>query len=188
MTQAGQPQFRQLTLDDGAAQAAKAAGMRPSLAERFWSHVERGEGCWLWTGSRQYGHRYGLTTVAGKTRLAHRVAWELTNGPIPDGLYVCHRCDNPPCVRPDHLFLGTPSVNNLDAVAKRHNIHAAAPERLARGERVNTAKLTEDDVRAIRARAAAGGVTYRQLADEYGLRDVKGIYLIVNRRTWRHVE
>jgi hypothetical protein len=95
------------------------------IAERFWTKVERleGEGCWLWTATRSAGRGdrsnwYGSVRVNNAMRRAHRVAWELTYGPIPDGLKVLHRCDTPPCVRPDHLFLGTDLDNALDRNAK----------------------------------------------------------------------
>src|SRR5438034_5336909 len=82
---------------------------------RFWKTVLMTPTCWLWTGSIRPDGR-GWTTF-GRERgiiLAHRLAWELTNGPIPDGIAVCHHCDNPRCVRPDHLFLGTQRDNLRD--------------------------------------------------------------------------
>lgn len=98
------------------------------LPVRFWSKVRKaeGEGCWLWQGARGAGG-YGQIGVwrqgpNGRRVLvkigAHRVAWELTNGSVADGLHVLHRCDTPACVRPDHLFLGTSSDNGADMVAK----------------------------------------------------------------------
>lgn len=93
------------------------------VAIRFARLVERGPGCWLWKGARQpngYG-RFSAYSKARKTQMAHRWAWILANGPIPDGMRVLHRCDNPPCVNPAHLFLGTDSDNMRDCVAKgRH--------------------------------------------------------------------
>lgn len=90
---------------------------------RFWSHVDKTGDCWLWTASvfkDRYG--YGKFNAASEkpTRVvyAHRFSWELANGPIPDGLWVLHHCDNPPCVRPDHLFLGTQSANVADMHSK----------------------------------------------------------------------
>jgi hypothetical protein len=85
---------------------------------RFWEKVEKSEGCWLWTASRHtdgYG-RFGPNHAEAKR--AHRVAYELEVGPIPPGMLVCHRCDTPLCVRPDHLFLGTIGDNNRDMEAK----------------------------------------------------------------------
>lgn len=84
------------------------------LAERFWAKVDRSsDGCWEWTGGR-FDEGYGTIRVAGRSLKTHRVAWELVQGAIPEGLCVCHRCDNPPCCRPDHLFLGTREENNRD--------------------------------------------------------------------------
>jgi len=94
-------------------------GPKPKpLGERFWSHVAKSDGCWLWTAHVNrtgYGH-FALSRSRGRS--AHRVSHELNIGPIPSGMLVCHRCDNPRCVRPDHLFLGTPSDNMHDKVAK----------------------------------------------------------------------
>lgn len=83
------------------------------LSERFWPKVEKTDGCWLWTANTR-PNGYGLFGSVG----AHRVAYELCVGPIPSGMYVCHRCDNPACVRPDHLFVGTQLDNMRDMVTK----------------------------------------------------------------------
>lgn len=94
-------------------------------AERFWAKVDLSGECWVWTGSRAGGTKvggYGRFYLHGRVMPAHRRAWELTSGPIADGLLVLHRCDNPPCVRPDHLFLGSYRDNMLDASAK-NRIH-----------------------------------------------------------------
>jgi hypothetical protein len=92
------------------------------LADRLWRKVEKTDSCWVWTG---YRNKTGYGMI-GKERtrgcsLTHRVSWELAHGPIPNGLFVCHKCDNPGCVRPDHLFLGSQKTNMADCSAKgRH--------------------------------------------------------------------
>lgn len=88
------------------------------LGDRFWSKVDRSGDCWTWTASRTR-HGYGRIGLGhDRVETAHRVSWMLANGPIPEGVFVCHRCDNPPCVRPDHLFLGTALDNIRDMIAK----------------------------------------------------------------------
>ena len=100
------------------------------LAERFWAKVPTlGVGCWEWAGGRDNDEGYGRIREGrggSPFLLTHRVAWELTQGPIPDGLMVLHKCDNPPCVRPDHLFLGTNTDNMRDASAKGRMQHGEA--------------------------------------------------------------
>jgi hypothetical protein len=91
---------------------------RQSFEDRFWSKVRKTEGCWEWTAGT-YRKGYGKFSVARSTNAqAHRVSWQMGSGPIPDGLFVCHHCDNPSCVRPDHLFLGTNRDNVRDCVQK----------------------------------------------------------------------
>jgi hypothetical protein len=108
--------------------AVRERDLRP-LPERFWSRVDTSGGlwaCWPWTRGRN-GAGYGLISQQHRDVSAHRLSWELANGPIPPGLYVCHTCDNPPCCNPSHLFLGTPTDNVRDMYAKgRHSTRKAA--------------------------------------------------------------
>lgn len=136
-------------------------GVPQAWPERFRSKVAVGPPgeCWEWQAAR--GPKgYGRYNTGGSVKVASRMAWELTFGPIPAGLLVCHRCDNPPCVNPAHLFLGTHADNSLDMVAKGRSPRAP-------GERSGKAKLTEDQVRAIRAAYAAGEPT-RSIAGRFG--------------------
>ena len=123
------------------------------LCLRVWAKVDHSAGpdaCWPWTATR-IDKGYGRIKVAGWYVLAHRVVWELTHGLIPPGLQVLHKCDNPPCCNPAHLFLGTNADNNADMVAKGRARYVSR-----RGERNGRAKLTADQVLEIRRRSAAG--------------------------------
>ncbi len=119
---------------------------------RFWSKVDMSGDCWEWRGSRMsagYGV-FSLTTDRSHRNVrAHRLAWELSHGEIPPGLLVCHRCDNPGCVRPAHLFLGSVRDNARDMVSKGRGPRA-------KGELNNAAKLTAEGVRQIRTLLALG--------------------------------
>lgn len=85
--------------------------------ESFWVKADRTSGCWIWTALKN-AKGYGVVNYQYKTQLAHRLAWTLTHGPIPHGLYACHKCDTPACINPDHLFLGTQFDNMRDMAAK----------------------------------------------------------------------
>ncbi len=129
--------------------------------DRFWSKVMKDEGCWLWTAAtfaRQQGPRYGQFKWLGRPRLAHRVAWELTFGPIPEGLDVLHTCDNRLCCNPEHLFLGDEATNTADRVAKgRSAVEFALPQ----------TKLSDADTAEVRRLYAAGTVSQRQIAQQF---------------------
>lgn len=148
---------------------------------RFWSKVSAGSSleCWLWKASVDRGG-YGKICAGGEGngwRKAHRVSWELHNGPIPDGLHVLHRCDNPPCVNPAHLFLGTHLENNADKIRKG---------RQQRGERHGIAKLTDADARDIRqshSRGESAGSIARRLGVCHSTVDD-----VVRGATWTHPE
>ena len=148
----------------------------------FWEKVEvRGpDECWTWQAASTT-RGYGIYTRGklGKRRVyAHRYVYEMLVGPILDGMFCMHKCDNPSCVNPKHLTVGTCSDNLRDMVMKG---------RSSRGEKRWCAKLTEDDVRAIRARYATGKVSTYRLADEYGASQ-SAIQLVVHHKTWKHVE
>ncbi len=102
---------------------------RQPLADRFWAKVDKSGECWLWTGARSGRNRYGYFGLGGKRdgiARAHRVAYELTIGSIPDGMVVCHKCDTPHCVNPSHLFVGTPKDNTEDMLRKGRAAHQRA--------------------------------------------------------------
>lgn len=148
-----------------------------SKEDRVWRHIspEPNTGCWLWAG--HVGHfGYGRSWDESKRGFitAHRMVYEALAGPIPAGLFLCHRCDNPSCVNPAHFFLGTKRDNNADKIAKG---------RQARGRRIALAKLDEPLVREMRAKYAAGGVTIQELADEFGVAN-SGCSRIINRKLW----
>lgn len=127
--------------------------------ERFWSKVSRGDGCWEWQGARDKDG-YGITHLIAGAQKAHRGSFLLANGAIPAGLFVLHHCDNPACVRPDHLYAGTAADNARDCVSRGRN---------RRGESHGRSKLCAADVVAIRVRYAAGGVRQADLAREYAM-------------------
>lgn len=156
---------------------------------RFWKKVNK-EGsvplhrphlgfCWEWTGAK-YSNGYGSFRCGTRLGIAHRVAWELVKGAIPQGLLILHRCDNPPCVNPAHLFVGTYADNTNDRNSKgRANPNPPV------GERQPLSKLTAEDVLKIR-KLHSEGVKQRELARAFKVAP-QTISALITRRTWKHV-
>lgn len=147
------------------------------MKDRFWSKVDKTGDCWLWTASvnqRGYGQFKIYDRGNGKQKVmeTHRVAWLLENGDIPAGIQVCHKCDNPRCVRLDHLFLGTQKDNSQDMARKgRATMHAA--------------KLDEQQVVAIRQEYASGLSSYK-IAHMRNI-DKTTVLKIINGTSWKRV-
>lgn len=137
----------------------------------FWDCVVFSDGCWIWKG-RLDRHGYGKWYLNKRLRIAHRVAWEMAYGPIPDGLFACHHCDNPACVRPDHIFLGTALDNQRDRIMK--------------GRPGAKTSLTNDEVRALRADHAAR-VPLKELERRYRIGHTQ-VWRIVARKQRKYVQ
>ena len=152
---------------------------RRPLAVRFAEkyRVDEASGCWVWTGNKN-ANGYGV--IAGDEgryrhqRRAHRVSWELLHGPLDKSVFVCHRCDNPPCVNPDHLFIGGPAENQADRVQKG---------RTTRGDKHPQAKLTALDVRKIRM-VAQLGIPQHMIAKVFSVSRTN-ISAIIGGRSWK---
>lgn len=177
-----------------------------AVEQRFWRSVQKTDTCWIWTAGKS-PQGYGKMRAWGKHARAHRVSWVIHKGAIPPGLCVLHRCDNPACVTPDHLFLGTSIDNNIDRDAKGRQARGATsgprlhPERMARGakhgahtkpearprgERNGAAKLLPEQVTAARKDYATGRVRLADIAARLGV-TTSTIDQIVLGRNWRHL-
>lgn len=144
------------------------------LAVRFWAKVLLGDGCWEWASGLSHGR--AIIGVNGRPKAAAIVSWNLANGEVPKGLKVCHECDNPKCVRPSHLFLGTQWDNIQDARRKGR----LRQNRTYRPENSPTAQLTWDKVREIRANNSD---TLATLAKRYGV-CIAAVSNVKNGKTW----
>jgi hypothetical protein len=127
---------------------------RQAMPEHFRSMIEQSDGCWLWSGSKDRDG-YGTYHVSRVTQKAHRVSWELSFGAVPDGLCVLHKCDNPCCVRPDHLFLGTQADNVKDMNQK--------------GRSSGNVQIPDEIVRQIKAMRASTGATFAKIGATFGI-------------------
>lgn len=155
-----------------------------SVEDRFWEKVRKSEGCWMWGGRLSRANR-GRFYFEGKDWFAHRVSWMITNHEdIPDGMCVCHHCDNPACVRPDHLFIGTQKDNMRDMwKKKRHPIPTRTPH--PKGEECSWSKLKRHDVLNI-IDLCRGGLSRRKVASKFGV-DYGLINQIMSGRSWASV-
>ena len=160
----------------------------------FWSRVDKSGGpdaCWPWTTSKDK-HGYGRVWEGKRYTRAHRRAHELENGAIPDGIIVCHSCDNPRCCNPAHLWLGTHADNAADRDTKgrsaRGEAHGARrhPDRMARGEAHGRTKLTAVDVAAIRA-ARSSGFTYVNIGRMFSISQTQARNIALKLK-WKHLE
>jgi hypothetical protein len=153
---------------------------------RFLAFIKQADSCWEWLGTKNSGG-YGSFWLDAKNQRAHRIAYTLWKGPILDGLQVCHHCDNPKCVNPEHLFVGTNLDNMLDCMHKgRHRYCPEDKNHLRpRGPKNHAAKLTEADVRQIRERNKMGIPAHR-LGPQFGVTP-RAIRKVLSGKTWVHV-
>ena len=148
---------------------------------RIWKKIDRSTGCWMWMGKKDE-QGYGVIDIQGKHKKVHRIAWELTYGPIPARMLVCHKCDNTSCVNPDHLFLGTQKDNMQDCARKgRTNPHINPLNQS--GEKNNFAKLTRTQVEEIRVMKNTTELTQRSIAKIFGISDSQ-VGRIITRENW----
>lgn len=154
---------------------------RGSPEERFWKYVTKTDYCWNWIGAvtekrKGDGHYYGLIRIDRKPIKAHRFSYELHLGKIPKGLFVCHKCDNPSCVNPDHLFIGTNKDNVDDMVSKMRQTY---------GGKNPMAKLTEDDVITMRFLKKQNWALPK-IASKFNIA-LSTASQIVNNKRWKHI-
>lgn len=153
-----------------------------TVEDRFWNKVNKvPDGCWEWIAfCDRYG--YGRFLLDGKATSAHRISayWHGILPTLQSALYVCHRCDNPKCVNPDHVFVGTPKDNASDMMKKNRHARTSQP-----GSKHGMSKLTEDDVLKIRLLRATG-LTHRKIAEQFGVSSSMVTY-ILNGKNWKHI-
>lgn len=146
-----------------------------SVAEKldYYMEPEPNSGCWLWIGATNH-FGYGLLTIMGESYRAHRLSWEVHNSPIPKGMFVCHKCDTPACINPDHLFLGTSKDNMLDASRKGRTLI---------GEKNSQCKLTEEQAVNIFHDMRTASV----IAKQYKI-SKNTVYKIKSGENWDHLK
>lgn len=172
------------------------ASTRRPIEDRFWEKVDKSGDCWNWMGSKDK-HGYGVLSVENRPMRANRLCWIINEGPIPKGLHVLHTCDNPACVRPDHLFLGTHADNMQDCAKKGRVGSQVHPERYPRGPRPlgqqqqvrgeahGKAKLNDAVVRRIRE-LDTQGYNYTQIGCMFNV-GRNTVRRVIQRECWQHV-
>jgi len=161
--------------------------------KRFWSKVTIGapDKCWNWQACAKNYFGHGDFWVDGGSRSAHRIAWIIVYGEISGGVCVLHKCDNPPCCNPAHLFLGTLDDNNKDAASKKRfssgkeHYSKTQPEKVLRGEKIGVSIHTEEDIMCIR-QMYVEGYTYDELAEEFDTAK-STVFQVISGKTWTHI-
>jgi len=156
-------------------------GKKPMIGSRFWEYMDSSGGpdsCWEWS-SYKNPQGYGKVKHKGKSYFSHRYAWILTNGEIPEGMLVCHRCDNPPCCNPKHLFIGTYLDNSRDKFSKGRQRYICGVEN-------NQAKLNPEIVQKIRHLYSTGDYTQIGLGRHLGIPRTTVRNVLIG-RTWKHL-
>jgi hypothetical protein len=167
--------------------AAHIARFNATFDARFWARVKSRtpNECWLWVGTI-VKNGYGVARHNQVDKYVHRIVWEITFGPIPSGMFVCHHCDVKTCVNPGHLFLGTSAENTRDAMRKGLMPKGARNWMYGKcGEKHPNSKLTNTEVLAIR-KQCADGANYSEVARRFGLSDT-AVGCIVKRQIWKHI-
>jgi len=163
------------------------------IKNRFFSKVNKTPTCWIWNGAIRGGQcEYGNMRINNKRKLAHRLSWEIHYGHIPNNKFVLHKCDNPICVNPEHLFLGSWDDNNKDrmnkgrsATGKKHGFYLH-PECVPKGEKHFFSKLTNKQIIEIRRKHIPWKYSTYKLAKEYNV-TAQTIFCIIKNHTWKHI-
>lgn len=152
------------------------------LIERFWSRINKTESCWLWVGAKAKGYGVIRLPKSSTTLKAHRVSYAIRFGEVPNGIWVLHRCDNPPCCNPDHLFLGDVRDNVRDMIEKGRGATSEMLSFRQRGEKHSRLKLSEAEVLEIRRRYLEGE-TQTGLAAAFNVSQAC-IWMIIRKKRW----
>jgi len=162
--------------------------LTPDVLERFWSKVEKADGCWLWKAGTTTSMKYGCLSILGISVPSHRISWIIANKKdVPKGLVILHECDVPACVNPQHLRLGTQSENIKDMWAKgRGKVIQNSKSELRCGSKSPVSKLTEKEVIRMREIHSQGIMNIEELAKLYAINQSTASR-IINRHSWKHI-